>query len=184
MTIVSLQLLADFLSHYNPKGRIADYGGTEKIGAEIVIKMLGLSHIHLIKEGTTDLHEVTLRGIEKTPIATYHPLDFDNGYDLRQPVKGKKFDAGICMDLLEHTSNPFVVAKNIKNSLKRGALLFVTVPWVWEIHYYPKDYWRFAPQGLEELFLGMEVLEMQIIRDEASDEELPRHRLVAIFKKH
>jgi hypothetical protein len=87
------------------------------------------------------------------------------------------------MDLLEHTSNPFVVAENITNSLKKGALLFVTVPWIWEIHYHPKDYWRFAPQGLEELFPKMEKLSIEITRDQSIDEEVPRSRLVAVFRK-
>lgn len=182
MTLTSLRALAWFLSKYPPKGRIADFGGTEKIGSEIVTQMFSLSNIRIEGDPKTPLN-INVKGFEKECEAEYIPLDFDNGIDLRKPIKGKKFDGAICMDLLEHTSNPFVVAENITNSLKKDALLFVTVPWIWEIHYHPKDYWRFAPQGLEELFPKMEKLSIEIIRDQSIDEEVPRSRLVAVFKK-
>ena len=87
------------------------------------------------------------------------------------------------MDLLEHTSNPFIVAKNISDSLKPGAFLFVTVPFVWELHYHPKDYFRFCPQGLEAVFSEMKTKTIEIVRDQVPDEDLPRQRIVAIFQK-
>ena len=94
MTNTSLEQLRDFLERVKPvlkpTMRIADYGGTKKIGSNVVKKML--------KGGG---------------LKDYHMLDFDNGFDLRKSIKGKKFDLGICMDLLEHTTNPFLVAKNI-----------------------------------------------------------------------
>ena len=160
MTHTSLEYLMWFLNTYPPKAksRIADYGGTENIGDTIVKDSLA-------DGGQTD----------------YHALDFDNGIDLREPIVGPKFDMGICMDLLEHTSNPFVVAKNIKDSLKRGAYLFVTVPFVWELHYYPKDYWRFTPSGLEELFSDMDVEVLGLVRDAGAGEDVPRTRVVAVF---
>ena len=182
MTLTSLRSLAWFLSKYQPKGRVADFGGTEKIGSEIVTQMFGLSDITILGEVDRPL-DIVVSGLEKKVEAEYIPLDFDNGVDLRKPIRGKKFDGGICMDLLEHTSNPFLVAENITNSLKKDALLFVTVPWIWEIHYHPKDYWRFAPQGLEELFPKMKKISLEIIRDQSIDEEVPRSRLVAVFKK-
>ena len=86
------------------------------------------------------------------------------------------------MDLLEHVSNPFLVADNIRHSLKKGAFLFVTVPWIWEAHYHPKDYWRFMPQGLEELFKEIKLHTIYPIRDKADDEIVPRHRLIGIFE--
>ena len=167
MTEISLEYLMWFLNTYQPKpnARFADYGGTENIACNIVKNSLSAA-------GQND----------------YTALDFDNGIDLRKPIKGPKFDVGICMDLLEHTSDPFLVAKNIKNSLAKDALLFVTVPFVWEIHYYPKDYWRFTPQGIEELFSGEEMdhpmaIEMiGIVRDKGKNESLPRIRTVAVFR--
>jgi hypothetical protein len=191
MTLISLKLLAHFLNKYPLKGRVADYGGTEAIGAEIVKRMLSLNNVSIVqvKRGPHDPVSpigvnLVVNGTPKKKLNNeYIVLDYDNGVDLMKPVKGKKFDGGICMDLLEHTENPFIIAKNITDSLNKGAVLFVTVPWVWELHYYPKDYWRFAPQGLEQLFPKMKAVTIEIIRDESPEETLPRHRLVAIFKK-
>lgn len=187
MTITSLKLLAHFLNTYPQEGRIADYGGTDIIGGKIVKQMMELDNVEVIENmPQTDVSaiDIGVKGLPKWQKPKYVVLDYDNGVDLMKPIKGQKFDGGICMDLLEHTENPFVIAKNISNSLKKGALLFVTVPWIWELHYYPKDYWRFAPQGLEELFKpNMECITVEIIRDAAPEEEVARARLVGVFKK-
>lgn len=183
MTIISLQHLATFLNKYNPKGRVGDFGGTSNIGAEIVAKMLALKNVS-VKAGVPGPgFSVLVDGVEKRKLPEYLILDYDNGIDLLKPIKGKKFDAGICMDLLEHTSNPFIVATNIINSLKPGAMLFVTAPFAWELHSYPSDYFRFTAEGMHELFKKMKKISIETIRDPAPEEELPRTRIVAVFKK-
>ena len=129
MTAISHKGLKFFLNKYRPrvKGSVADYGG-------------GMD---------------AARGVEKIlfrfDIDDCSGLDYKTGYDLMKKIKGKKYDVGICMDLLEHVSNPFIVAHNISASLKKGALLFVTAPFVWSFHEYPKDYFRFTPDGLKYL---------------------------------
>lgn len=176
MTNTSVGHLQAFLEAHQqsffPKMRIADYGGTHQIGGGVVQKML-----------------------KRGKLTDYHMLDFDNGVDLRKPIKGKKFDLGICMDLLEHVSNPWVVAQNIQNSLKSGSLLFVTAPFVWEMHGYPNDYWRFTPAGLIELFTEMETEIAYAVLDPHVDADLrdvgltevpvsrPWSRVIAVFKK-
>jgi len=138
MTFTSIEQFSNFLVNHQKdffdEMRIADYGGIDE------------------GDGTNIIREL----LESGNLKNYQMLDFESGVDLRKPIKGKKFDMGICMDLLEHTSNPFTVAKNIMNSLKPGAYLFVTVPFVWWLHGFPDDYWRFTPHGLSELFKEME----------------------------
>ena len=183
MTLISIQLLCSFLNAFKPKGRIADYGGTSKIGSDIINQALALDRVTARKaEGGKDL-TIILNGVPKKKNPEYIVLDYDNGIDLAKPIKGKKFDAGICMDLLEHTENPFIVAKNISNSLNKGAVLFVTAPFVWELHRHPIDCWRFCPQGLTRLFPDMKPVELAIVRDRVDEEDLPRSRVVAVFKK-
>lgn len=173
MTKTSLTELQKFLQAHQPlffdDMRIADYGGTDNIQKDVVRDMLA-----------------------KGNLTNYHMLDFDNGVDLRKPIKGKKFDMGICMDLLEHVSNPFVVAKNISNSLKSGAFLFVTAPFIWEIHGYPEDYWRFTPTGIAELFSDMEMKTVYVEIDSYKHAKgykpvvpvaLPWSRIIGIFRK-
>ena len=184
MTFISLQLLSHFLNIFKPKGRIADFGGTDKIGSNIVKQMIAVEDVIVEKKPSKGVLKVNIlgSGMKKNP-PEYVVLDYDNGIDLEKPIKGSKFSTGICMDLLEHTKNPFLVAKNISNSLKPKGILFITVPFVWEIHNYPQDYWRFCPLALDELFPKMKRITLEIIRDAVPEEELPRTRLVAVYQK-
>lgn len=167
MTKLSFDQLSIFVNNYRDKIMlpIADYGGTNIWGFEDVKNLFASG-------GITD----------------YNVLDLETGYDLLKPIPGRKYGLGICMDLLEHTTNPFLVAKNIYLSLKKDALLFVTVPWIWEVHKYPGDYWRFTVDGVIQLFPKMKVLEAGFLRDEHRDandfpEPLPRERVIVIFIK-
>ena len=179
MTITSYDSLKYFLNKFQPfffdEMRIADYGGTDAIGEDSVRQLLASGNLR-----------------------NYHMLDFDNGHDLRKPIKGKKYDMGICMDLLEHVSNPFLVAKNIVNSLNPGAYLFVTAPFNWPLHGFPDDYWRFCPSGMVELFKDMEMQYFETVRDsfkqtskyrkEMKDKphfvSEPYNRIIAAFRAH
>lgn len=172
MTITSLEALKYFLEKHQhlffDDMRIADYGGTDNIQKDVVKNMLAQGNLK-----------------------NYTMLDFDNGVDLRKPIGGAKYDLGICMDLLEHVSDPKLVAQNIMDSLAPEALLFVTAPFVWQIHGYPDDYWRFTPQGIQELFKGMEPEIVYVLKDSFEPEDvslitppvsLPWTRIVGIFK--
>jgi len=64
----------------------------------------------------------------------------------------EKFRTIICFSVLEHCKNPFKMAENISKFLIDGGTLFVSVPFVWNIHSYPDDYWRFTPSSLSILF--------------------------------
>jgi hypothetical protein len=64
----------------------------------------------------------------------------------------EKFGTIICFSVLEHCKNPFKMAENISKFLIGGGTLFVSVPFVWNIHSYPDDYWRFTPSSLSILF--------------------------------
>lgn len=175
MTQISLNELTAFLNQYldDLLLPVADYGGTDNIGEDFVKKML-------LSAG----------------IKEYKKLDRDNGHDLLKPLKGK-YGTGICMDLLEHVTNPFTVAKNISDSLKPGAYLFVTAPWRWNYHDSAwfntecgvktetvwHDYWRFSPHGLIALFPNLEAIGARIVQDETMDNGQENERTVAVFRK-
>lgn len=173
MTPLSRNCLVHFLNKYGPRilGPVADYGGADE---------------NVVEEG--EVRKVFASG----GITDYHVLDYSTGTDLMKPIKGRKFRVGICMDLLEHVSNPFVVAENITNSLERKALLFVTVPFIWGLHEFPKDYFRFTVDGIKSVFGKMRCLESDFLSD--VPEGIPamvkrgdhRHwstRVVAVFEK-
>lgn len=168
MTKKSLECFGNFLTQYEKelKTPIADYGGTAEIGSGAVHDILKIVNPKLVQG--------------------YEMLDYDNGVDLEKPLK-KKYGTGVCMDLLEHARNPFLVAKNISDSLKKGALLFVTAPFVWDIHTHPEDnwndYWRFTPEGLTELFKDLTMIGVRLERDVYKGETVPGQRVVGVFRK-
>ena len=57
-----------------------------------------------------------------------------------------------CMSVLEHSRRPWLMAANLERVLELGGSIFVTVPFVWRVHGYPDDYWRFTASGVRELF--------------------------------
>ncbi len=100
----------------------------------------------------------------------YAPL-FDEGVnyisldrDLKYPVRVKgdlgehlpfgdqTFDAVLCTQVLEHVQDPYLVAMEIYRVLKPDGVGFISVPFAWEIHHYPKDYHRFTPDSMRWLF--------------------------------
>lgn len=58
------------------------------------------------------------------------------------------FDHVDCLSVLEHSKRPWLLAANLQRMMKPGATIFVTVPFVWKVHAYPDDYFRFTPAGL------------------------------------
>lgn len=71
------------------------------------------------------------------------------------PAPGAPFAHADCVSVLEHSRRPWLLAENLERSLEPGGTLFVTVPFVWRVHGYPSDYWRFTPAGLRQLFRGI-----------------------------
>lgn len=73
--------------------------------------------------------------------------------DLEQDVSDMgKFDHVECISVLEHSRQPWILAKNIGKLMNHGATLFLSVPFVWRYHGYPNDYWRFSADGVRALF--------------------------------
>lgn len=61
-----------------------------------------------------------------------------------------------CTSVLEHSRRPWLLAHNIEKLLVPRGTLFVAAPFVWRIHNYPSDYWRFTTDGIRELFPAIE----------------------------
>jgi hypothetical protein len=57
-----------------------------------------------------------------------------------------------CMSVLEHVRRPWLMAANLERMLVPEGTIYVTVPFVWRVHGYPDDYWRFTASGVRQLF--------------------------------
>jgi len=67
------------------------------------------------------------------------------------PLPDASFDVVVLTQVLEHVPKPAVVLAEIARVLRAGGRLLATVPFVWELHEEPHDYWRFTPYALAAL---------------------------------
>jgi SAM-dependent methyltransferase len=67
------------------------------------------------------------------------------------PFKAEAVDRILCMVVLEHTRDPRRVLTEFARVLRPGGSLHLVVPFLWEEHQAPHDYWRFTRYGLRRL---------------------------------
>lgn len=70
-----------------------------------------------------------------------------------------------CCSVLEHCADPFAVARTLSDALVVGGSMMLTVPYVWRVHGYPSDYWRFTVEGVRLLFPRIEWLNLAYAYD-------------------
>lgn len=61
-----------------------------------------------------------------------------------------------CHSVLEHSRRPWLLAANIERLMAPGATLDLSVPFIWRVHAYPSDYWRFTAEAVRSLFPNIE----------------------------
>lgn len=67
------------------------------------------------------------------------------------PFHDMAFDGLISISVLEHLYSPEVLLAESFRVLKKGGCAFIQVPWQWQVHEAPHDYFRFTPYGLKYL---------------------------------
>jgi hypothetical protein len=83
-------------------------------------------------------------------------LDLTEDFSLLSRRLPGPFASIFCLSVLEHCRQPFLMAANIQRLLAPGAALYVSVPFSWELHSFPSDYWRFTPEAVRLLFPEVE----------------------------
>lgn len=81
----------------------------------------------------------------------------------RLPFADHSFDAVLCSQVLEHVNQPGTVLKEISRVLKPGGTGILSVPFIYNVHVGPYDFFRFSPFGLREL-LAQADLEVETLR--------------------
>jgi ubiquinone/menaquinone biosynthesis C-methylase UbiE len=67
------------------------------------------------------------------------------------PFTSETFDTILCSQVLEHIMDPLLCLQEINRALKPDGRLYLTVPFLNEVHSAPQDYLRFTEYGLVEL---------------------------------
>ena len=68
------------------------------------------------------------------------------------PLRSASVDCILCMVVLEHTRRPQQVLLEFARVLKPGGTLAMIVPFLWEEHQAPQDFFRFTRYGMQSLF--------------------------------
>lgn len=104
--------------------------------------------------------------------------------DLEQPQEIGKFAHIECTSVLEHAKRPWRMAANIEAMMEQGSTLYLSVPFVWRVHNFPNDYWRFTIEGVKLLFPSIVWHTLKLINESGKD-RLPsiRYSEVLYFAK-
>jgi|UniRef100_A0A7V6DR55 SAM-dependent methyltransferase len=81
------------------------------------------------------------------------------------PFADQTFDGVLCSQVLEHVDRPERVIQEMSRILKPGGVGLISVPFFYNLHMEPYDYFRFSPYGIRELLerngLAVRVLRAQ-----------------------
>jgi SAM-dependent methyltransferase len=77
------------------------------------------------------------------------------------PLLDSSVDCILCMVVLEHTRNPREVILEFARVLKSGGTLIMVVPFLWEEHQIPRDYFRFTRYGARCLLESSSLLNIE-----------------------
>jgi SAM-dependent methyltransferase len=78
------------------------------------------------------------------------------------PAPEGSFDAVLCTQVLEHVAAPLGALCEFLRVLRPGGAIIATVPFAWEEHESPYDYYRYTRYGIEHLAssAGFEAIEI------------------------
>ena len=79
------------------------------------------------------------------------------------PVEDASFDIVLSTQVLEHVADPAAILSEFHRLLVPDGELWLTAPFVWELHEEPHDYFRYTPYGLQALLAraGFDRIEIQ-----------------------
>lgn len=70
------------------------------------------------------------------------------------PFPNNSFDHVLSIVVLEHTPQPGRVIEEFRRVLKKGGMVHIVVPHMWEEHQRPHDFFRFTSSGIRYLLEG------------------------------
>jgi len=69
------------------------------------------------------------------------------------PLIEDSIDTVILVEVLEHVPNAVAILKEVKRVLKDNGEVFITVPFLWNLHDVPYDEYRYTPFSLKRIFM-------------------------------
>jgi SAM-dependent methyltransferase len=75
-------------------------------------------------------------------------------------ISDSSFDIISCLEVLEHTVNPFKAIEELRRILKDDGFLLLSAPLNWRIHGPAPDCWRFTEFGWKVLLKDFDIIEI------------------------
>ena len=75
-------------------------------------------------------------------------------------IEDESYDIITCLEILEHTVNPFSAIVELRRILKHDAYLMLSAPLNWRIHGPAPDCWRITEFGWKVLLKDFDILEI------------------------
>jgi SAM-dependent methyltransferase len=79
------------------------------------------------------------------------------------PLASETISGVICISVLEHTQYPQKIIEEIWRCLKPGGKAFISVPWLFETHMEPQDFYRFSNFILGKWFFQFNTIEIEAV---------------------
>ncbi len=73
------------------------------------------------------------------------------------PLESESVDCVFSTSVLEHINEPLILLKEIKRVLRQDGYLILSVPFLYNLHEEPADYYRYTPYCLEHLANSVEL---------------------------
>ena len=128
------------------KGKLIDIG----CGIKPYKEMLS----HLVTEHIGVDHEITVHDQSNIDL-------FGTAYNI--PSADNSFDSAICTAVLEHLEEPEQAIRECFRVLKKDGYAVYSVPFIWQLHEQPRDFFRYSKFGLKHLFekVVFEIIDIQ-----------------------
>jgi len=78
------------------------------------------------------------------------------------PFKDASLDCVLASELIEHLKYPFLFVDEVERVLKLGGCVIITIPFMFQQHADPFDYYRFTPEALKVVFQRFNHVEIMV----------------------
>jgi len=84
------------------------------------------------------------------------------------PFRDESVDTVVCTGVLEHVRDSHCAVAEIWRVLKPGGRVFVETPFMQTVHASPNDFYRWTPDGIQQLMRTFDLIEFHVVAGPAS----------------
>lgn len=130
-----------------------------------VAEKYGTTDLKLLEIGSQDRTEIkdafNMCQIETLDIvSTFNPDIVGDITKYNPHIKDSSYDIITCLEILEHTINPFSAIAELRRIVKDGGYILFSAPLNWRIHGPVPDCWRITEFGWQILLKDFNIIEI------------------------